>query len=105
MPKKKVYYYKLTENVTLSDGMTIKKDEIVRFNYKEGPFLNVEFLADKDIKRSFWVTDDQCVKAKSKNEVWDKKMIEEHDQDLNETWFQRSTKEVKKKVKKLLENE
>lgn len=92
MAKNKVTYLKLLVNIKLNDGTTIDKGTSVKMNYKEGPFLNVELLENKNIKKIFWITEDQAKFSTARNQNWNKKMLEEHIKDIEETWFD----EVKK---------
>jgi len=83
----KITYMKLIENIKLNDGTIIDKGTSVKVNYKEGPFYNVELNENNNIKKIFWITEDQGKTTIVKNHVWTKKKLEEHIKDLKETWF------------------
>ena len=78
---------KLIENIKLNDGTIIDKGTSVIMNYKEGPFYNVELNENNNIKKIFWITEDQGTITIVKNYIWTKKKLEEHIKDLKETWF------------------
>jgi len=90
MPKNKINYMKLTENIKLNDGTKIDKGTSVRMNYKEGPFYNVELNENNNVKKIFWITEGQGKISISRNITFNKKEIEEHLKDLKETWFENS---------------
>lgn len=79
---------KLLENIKLNDGTFIEKGTSIKMNYKEGPFLNVEFNEGENVKKIFWITDEQAKTTIIKNQVWTKKKFEEHLNDIKETWFE-----------------
>jgi hypothetical protein len=87
MSNNKITYMKLIENIKLNDGTIIDKGTSVRMNYKEGPFYNVELNENNNIKKIFWITEDQGTITIVKNYIWTKKKLEEHIKDLKETWF------------------
>jgi len=95
----KITYMKLIENIKLNDGTIIDKGTSVRMNYKEGPFYNVELNENNNIKKIFWITEDQGTITIVKNYIWTKKKLEEHIKDLKETWFDIPSKlEENKKI-------
>lgn len=79
---------KLLVNIKLNDGTTIEKGTSVRMNYKEGPFFNVELNEGDNVKKIFWITDEQAKTSIVRNQVWTKKKLEDHIVDLKETWFE-----------------
>ena len=83
---------KLIENIKLNDGTIIDKGTSVRMNYKEGPFYNVELSENNNVKKIFWITEDQGKTSIVKNHKWNKKTLDEHIKDLKETWFDVSSK-------------
>lgn len=52
MAKNKITYMKLLENIKLNDGTFIEKGTSIKMNYKEGPFLNVEFNEGENVKKN-----------------------------------------------------
>lgn len=98
MAKNKITYMKLLENIKLNDGTLIEKGTSIKMNYKEGPFLNVEYSESENIKKIFWITDEQAKTSIVRNQVWTKKKLDEHIKDLNETWFEDPTKLENKKL-------
>lgn len=105
----KITYIKLTNNIKLNDGSIVEKGTSVRMNYKEGPFYNVEINESSNIKKIFWITEDQGKISVTRNQKWNKKKMDEHSKDLNETWFDvvnRNEKElvVSKKISEPINN-
>ena len=98
MTNNKITYMKLIENIKLNDGTIIDKGTSVRMNYKEGPFYNVEISENNNIKKIFWITEDQGKTTVVRNYVWKKKQLEEHIKDLKETWFEDPTNQNDKKI-------
>jgi len=92
MANSKITYMKLIENIKLNDGTIIDKGTSVRMNYKEGPFYNVELSENNNVKKIFWITEDQGKTSIVKNHKWNKKTLDEHIKDLKETWFDVSSK-------------
>lgn len=89
--KKVITYYKLKKKLKLNDGTIIETNAPLRFNFQEGPFLNVELHEGDDIKRMFWVTEDQVIKSpRTRTENWPKSKIESHETDVNETWMEKT---------------
>jgi hypothetical protein len=96
MAKNKITYMKLLENIKLMDGTVIDKGSSVRMNFKEGPHLNVEINEGQNVKKIFWITEDQAKNSITKNQVWTKKNFDDHNKDLKETWFESDLKDNKK---------
>jgi len=103
----KITYIKLLEKIKLNDGTVLEKGTSVRFNYKEGPFLNVELHDSHNVKRIFWITEDKGKVSATRTENWTSKMTSEHQRDLAETWLEGNggkkkgrTEGVKEKAKK-----
>lgn len=92
MPAKKVTHIKLLEKIKLNDGTVLDKGTSVRFNHKEGPFFNVEFYDSHNVKRIFWITEDQGKISATRTERWSSKKTEEHQMDISETWFEQDQK-------------
>lgn len=78
---------KLLQNIKLMDGTVIDKGSSVRMNYKEGPHLNVEISEGQNVKKIFWITEDQAKYSITRNQVWTKKNLDEYNKDLKELWF------------------
>jgi len=95
MAKNKVTYMKLLENIKLNDGTVVDRGTSVRMNYKEGPFLNVEINEGQNVKKIFWITEEQAKTSIVRNQTWTKKNFEEHIKDLKETWFEKDNGENK----------
>lgn len=93
--KKKIIYYKLKKKLKLDDGTIIDSNTPLRLNFQEGPFLNVESHESNNVKRMFWVTEDQVLKTKTRTEVWNKQTLENHEMDLKENWLDNSDDKVK----------
>lgn len=89
---------KLTEHIKLNDGTVLDKGTSVRMNYKEGPFFNVQISENNNVKKIFWITEEQGKISISKNISFNKKQIEEHIKDLKETWFEDPSKLENKKL-------
>ena len=107
MASRKITYIKLLEKVKLNDGTVIEKGTSVRFNYKEGPFFNVELHDSHNVKRIFWITEDKGKVSATRTESWTPKMMAEHQRDIAETWLEGNgekkkerTEVVKKTTKK-----
>lgn len=101
MALRKITYIKLLEKVTLQDGTIIDKGTSVRFNYKEGPFFNVELHDTHNVKRIFWITEEKGKVSTTRSENWTPKMAIEHQKDIAESWFdQENTKTAKDTEKK-----
>lgn len=100
MPPKKITFYKLMEKVQLQDGTVFEKGTSVRYNYKEGPFFNVEAQDSHKSKKIFWVTEDKVKPTTTRTEKWTTKMVEEHQKDIMETWFESSAEKSKKEETK-----
>jgi hypothetical protein len=96
MAKNKITYMKLLENIKLNDGTVVDKGTSVRMNYKEGPFLNVEMNEGQNVKKIFWITEEQAKTSIIRNHIWTKKNFEEHVKDLKETWFEKDNNQNKK---------
>lgn len=96
MPERKITYLKLQEKIKLEDGTTFEKGTSVRFNYKEGPFFNVEAHDTHNVKRIFWITEEKGKQSATRTEKWTTKMAEEHHKDLAETWFEPSAPKKEK---------
>lgn len=107
MASRKITYIKLLEKVKLNDGTVLEKGTSVRFNHKEGPFLNVELHDSHNVKRIFWITEDKGKVSATRTESWTPKMMSEYQKDLAETWLdgngdkkENKPEVVKKKTKK-----
>ncbi len=87
---------KLLENIKLNDGTVVDKGTSIRMNYKEGPFLNVEINEGQNVKKIFWITEEQAKTSIVRNHIWTKKNFEEHIKDLKESWFEKDNNENKK---------
>lgn len=87
MAKNKITYIKLTEKINLNDGSIIDKGTSVRLNYKEGPFYNVEICENSNVKKIFWITEQQGKISSTRNQTLTKKEFDEHLKDVQETWF------------------
>lgn len=87
MASRKITYIKLLEKIKLNDGTILEKGTSVRFNYKEGPFLNVEYHDSHNVKRMFWITEEKGKVSITRTEKWTPKMIEDHQRDIAESWF------------------
>jgi hypothetical protein len=96
MAKNKITYMKLLENIKLNDGTVVDKGTSIRMNYKEGPFLNVEINEGQNVKKIFWITEEQAKTSIVRNHIWTKKNFEEHIKDLKESWFEKDNNENKK---------
>ena len=90
MASRKITYIKLIEKVKFNDGTVLEKGTSVRFNYKEGPFFNVELHDSHNVKRIFWITEDKGKVSATRTENWTPKMISEHQKDIAETWLEGS---------------
>jgi hypothetical protein len=87
MASRKITYIRLLEKIKLKDGTVLEKGTSVRFNYKEGPFLNVELHDSHNVKRIFWITEDKGKVSATRTESWTSKMMSEYQKDLAETWL------------------
>lgn len=87
---------KLLQNIKLMDGTVIDKGSSVRMNYKEGPHLNVEISEGQNVKKIFWITEDQAKHSITRNQVWTKKNLDEYNKDLKELWFETDSNNDKK---------
>lgn len=97
MATTKITYIKLLEKVKLNDGTTLDKGTSVRFNYKEGPFFNVELHDSHNVKRIFWITEDKGKVSATRTEKWTPKMMAEHQRDIAETWLESPSDKPKEK--------
>lgn len=95
MALKKITYIKLLEKIKLNDGTTFEKGTSLRYLYKEGPFLSVEFHDSHNVKRMFWITEDKGKISATRSEKWTPKMIADHQMDIGETWIEQSNKTKK----------
>ena len=90
MAPRKITYIKLLEKIKLNDGTVLDKGTSVRYNYKEGPFMNVEFFDSHNVKRIFWITEEKGKISATRTEKWTSKMASEHHRDIAETWFEQT---------------
>lgn len=97
MASRKITYIKLLEKVKLNDGTVLEKGTSVRFNYKEGPFLNVELHDSHNVKRIFWITEDKGKVSATRTENWTPKMMAENQRDIAETWLEGNGEKKKEK--------
>lgn len=87
MASRKITYIKLLDRIRLNDGTVLDKGTSVRFNYKEGPFMNVEIHDSHNTKRIFWITEDKGKVSATRTEKCTPKALTEHQRDLAETWL------------------
>lgn len=100
MAKSKITYLKLLQNIKLNDGTVIDKGTSIKMNFQEGPFYNVELLENKNVKKIFWITEDQARISVTRNQNWNKKMQEDHIRDIEETWLDNIKKGESSSLKK-----
>lgn len=96
MAKNKITYIKLIEKINLNDGSIIDKGTSVKLNFKEGPFYNVELCENNNVKKIFWITEQQGKISSTRNQTFTKKEFEEHLKDIQETWFKNDNNQADK---------
>lgn len=75
----KSFYYRLKDDKIFNDTSLVEKGTLVRRIIEDDKLLNVETMDLHNIKRVFWIKEDELEFISEEKEIWNEKDLEERE--------------------------